>query len=119
MWGSKLLHQAVFHHGNAVTQCHGFDLVMRHIHGGGLGALVQQLDLGPHFHAQFGVKVGQGFVKQKQFRVTRQRTPHRHPLALPARELPGLAVQQMANLQHGRNPLNRGFAHGLGHLADF
>ena len=35
---AELLNQTVFHHGNAVAQGHGLDLVVRHIHGGGLGA---------------------------------------------------------------------------------
>ena len=68
---AELLHEAVFHDGDTITQCHGFNLVVRHIDRGGFGALVQLLDLGAHFHAQLGVQVGQRFVKQKQFGVSR------------------------------------------------
>ena len=53
---------AKFHHRDAVTQGHGFDLVVRRIHRGGLGALVQELDLGTHLHPLLGIQVRQRFV---------------------------------------------------------
>ena len=118
MGGAELLHPAVFHHRNAVAQCHGLDLVVRDIHRGGLGALVQELDFGAHFHAQLGVQVGQRFVKQKQLGVARQSTAHGHPLTLAARELTRLAVQQMTDLQHGRDTRHCLFSHRFGHLAN-
>ena len=78
---------------------------------------MQALDLGAHFHAQFGVQVGQRLVKQKELRLTGQRPSHGHALTLPARQLRGPAVQQMADLQRGRHLLHARLALGLGHLA--
>ncbi len=81
------------------AQRHGFDLVVRDVDDGRLEPLVQQLDLGAHFHAQLGVQVGQRLVEQEQRRVARDRPAHRHPLALAAGELRRLAVEQVLHLQ--------------------
>ncbi|MNS75462.1 hypothetical protein D3C72_1089840 [compost metagenome] len=72
---------------------------MRDVDDGGLQALVQQLDLGAHFHAQLGVQVRQRFVEQEQRRLARNGAAHGHALALAARQLRRTAVQQVRDLQ--------------------
>ena len=114
---AQLLHHAALHHRNARAQRHRLDLVVRDVHAGDAAGLVQPLDFGAHLHAQLGVQVGQRLVKQEELRLARQRPPHGHALALAARELAGPAVQQVADLQHGRHFVDALLALGLGHLA--
>ena len=60
---------------------------------------MQAGDFQPHLHAQFGIKVGQGFVEQKGYRIAYDGPPDGHALALPAGKCPGLAVQMVLQLQ--------------------
>ena len=74
-----------------------------------LGQLDAQL------HAQRGVQVGQGLIEQEQLGPAHDGPPDRHPLALAARELLGIALQQGHQLQHLRcllHPL-RNFSFGV------
>ena len=73
---------------------------MRDIDDRRLHALVQALDLGAHVDAQLGVEVGQRLVEQEDLRVAHQRPAHGDALALAARKLARLALEQMADLQH-------------------
>jgi hypothetical protein len=57
-------------------------------------------DLRAHLHPQLGVEVGQRLVHQEHLRLADDRPAHGHALALAARQLLGLAVQQVAELQH-------------------
>ncbi len=115
----ELLDAAGAHHGDAVAERHGLDLVMRDVDRGRVRALVQQLDLGAHLDAQLGVQVGQRFVEQEQLGVAGQRTAHRDALALAAGQRAGLALQQVLDLQHLGDALHRGVALGLRYLAHF
>ena len=112
-----MLHHAALHHRNARAQRHRLDLVVRDVHAGDAAGLVQPFDFGTHLHAQLGVQVGQRLVKQEELRLARERPAHGHALALAARELAGPAVQQVADLQHGRDFIDALLALGLGHLA--
>ena len=58
------------------------------------------LDLDPHLHPELGIEIRQRFVEQKHFRVTDDGAAHRHPLALATRQLLGLAVDQIGNVEH-------------------
>jgi hypothetical protein len=89
---------------------------VRDVHGGGARALVQQLDLGAHLHAQLGVQVGQRLVEQEQLGVARQGTAHRDALALAAGQRAGLRSSR-CSICSIRPRGHRGFALGLGHLA--
>ena len=106
-------------HGHPVGDAQRFLLIVRDVDRRGLEPLVQFLDLGAHGDAQLGVEVGQGFVEQKQLGVAGQGPAHGHALALPARQLARLAVQQVPDLQHLRHTFDRCLAFDLGHLADF
>jgi hypothetical protein len=79
---------------------------------------MQPLDFHPHLGAQLGVKVGQRFVEQEHLRMPHNRAPHRHPLPLPARQLPRLAVQKRGQRQDLGGLGHRLFDLGLGPLGD-
>ena len=62
---------------------------------------MQVADFRAHRDAQLGVQVGEGFIKQEEFGFTHDGAADRHALALPARELRGFALQQLAQAQQG------------------
>ncbi len=102
----ELLHNAVFHDGDAVGQRHGLDLVMGHIHDGGGDALMQKLDFRTHLHAQLGIQVAQRFVEKENRRATGQCPAHGHPLSLPTGKLGGFPIQKLFDLEHLRDFLH-------------
>src|SRR6266545_7406619 len=91
---ADLLDQSVVHHDDLVGHGHGLDLVVGHVDGGGLEALVQLLDLGAHGDPELGVEVRQRLVEQEHLRVAHDGAPHGDALALAARELARIALQQ-------------------------
>ena len=66
---------------------------MGDIDGRGLQPLVQLLDLGPHLHAQLGVKVRQRLVEQEHLWIPHDRPAHGHALALATRQGARIAVK--------------------------
>jgi hypothetical protein len=50
---------------------------------------LQRFQLASHFRSQFGVQVGQGFIKQEQIWVDGDGSGKGNPLLLPARKLHG------------------------------
>ncbi len=62
--------------------------------------VAQPGQLGPHLHAQLGVEVGQRLVHQERLRLAHHRPAHRDALALAARELGRLAVEQRLEAEH-------------------
>ncbi|MCY1231036.1 hypothetical protein D9M72_434720 [compost metagenome] len=116
---SELLQHAVLQDRDLGRQRHRLDLVVRDVDDRRLHAMVQALDLGAHVDAQLGVEVGQRLVEQEDLRVAHQRTAHGDALALTAGKLARLAVEQMADLQHVGDLLDRLFALVLRHAADF
>ena len=60
---------------------------------------MELFDFRPHLNTQFCVKVRKWLVKQEQFGITNQGSPHRNALALSTGQLPRAAVQQRLNLQ--------------------
>ena len=96
---ADLVDSAGVHHDEAVGQGHRLDLVVGDIERGGAELLLQPLDLDPHLHPQLGVEVRQRLVEQKHLGVAHDRAAHCDALALPARELARLAVQQLVELQ--------------------
>ena len=55
---------------------------------------MQLLDFGSHLHPQLGIEVRQRLVEQKYLRVAHDRASHGDALALAARELPWIAIEQ-------------------------
>ena len=98
--GGELRGAALMQHQQAVAQRHRLDLVVRHIEAGDAEAALQTADFGAHLHPQLGIEVRQRLIEQEQFGGSHDGTPHRHPLALAARELPRLAGQQFGQAQH-------------------
>ena len=97
-------------HHNPVRHGHRFRLIVRHVDGGAPHPLVDLTNFATHFMAQFGVQVGERFIKQKSLRVTHQSAPHRHPLTLAAGKIPRVAIEQMRQAEdfrclfHARHP---------------
>jgi hypothetical protein len=113
-----LLDAAVAHHHDLVAHGHGFNLVMGDVDRSCFQPLVQFLDLAAHRHAQLGVKVGQRLVEQEHLRVAHDRAAHGHALALPARELPRITVEQRIQRQDLGGALDLRFDGGLVRLGE-
>ena len=96
---ADLLDAAFLHDDDAVGHRHRLDLVVGDVDRRRLQPLVQGLDLGAHRHAQLGVEVAQRFVEQKDLRIAQDRAPHRDALALPARELARMPVEQLVEVE--------------------
>ena len=106
--GAHLLDDAVMHDHDLVGHGHGLDLVVRDVDRRGLQTLVQFLDLGAHRDAQLGVEVGQRLVEQEHLRVAHDGAAHGDALALAARQLPGIALEQRGQRQDFRSALDAG-----------
>src|SRR5207245_1503548 len=78
---------------------HRFRLVVRDVDGGGAHFLVHLLDLGAHEHAQLRVEVGERLVEQEHLGIAHDGAPHGDALALAARELLRLPVEQLADAE--------------------
>ena len=95
-----LLEPAVSHDRHPVAHRHGLDLVVRDVDRGGAELALQRRDLGAGLRPQLGVEVRQRLVHQEHRRVADDGPAHGDPLALAARELAGLAVEPLLELQH-------------------
>jgi len=58
-----LLDASVSEDDDAIAQCHGLDLIVRDVDGGGLEPSLQRADLDAHLRAQRGVEIGQRLVE--------------------------------------------------------
>ena len=85
-----------------IGQSHGFDLIVSHIDHRGTDLFVKTCDFYTHVDTQFGVEVGQGFVKQKHLWPTDNRPANRNPLALTTRKRLWFAFQILVELQDRR-----------------
>ena len=97
---ADLFDPARLQHHDLIGHGHRFDLIMGHIDHRGFQRLMQFRDFLPHVDPQGCVKVRQRFVEQKRRRFAHNRPTNRHALALPARKLPGFAVQIVCQVQH-------------------
>ncbi len=94
-----LLQVATRQHRDPVAHRHRLDLVVGDVHGGDVERVLELGDLGPHLHAQLGVEVRQRLVHQERLRLAHDRPAHRHPLALATRQLAGLAIEVLGELE--------------------
>ena len=101
-----LLQHAAAQHGDAVAQRHRLDLVVRHVDRGHAEPLVQPAELRAHGDAQLRVEVGERLVHQEGLRLAHDRAPHRHALALAARQLARLAVEHLGEAEDARHVLD-------------
>ena len=113
---ADLLHVTIAQHNNLVGHGHGFDLVVRYVDHGGLQLCVKLGQFLAHLHPQLGVEVGQRLVEQEDFRVADDGTADGDALALTARHVLGLAVEQLLDLQDPRGAHHALFDLGLGAL---
>jgi hypothetical protein len=112
-----LLEHALAQHGHPVAEGHGLDLVMGDVHRGDAQPVLQARDLGAHLEAQLGVEVRQRLVEEEGIGLTHDRPPHRHPLALPARQLGRLAVEEVLQLEQLGDPVDPAAHLVVGQLA--
>ena len=75
---------------------------MGHVDDRRVEILVEPLDLGSHLHAQLGIEVGQRLVHQEDGGIADQRAAERDALLLAARQLPGLALEKVGDVEHAR-----------------
>ena len=101
-----LLHGAVAQHGHAVGHAHRLDLVVRDVHERAVEIALQVLELAAHLEPQQRVERRERLVEEVRARVAHDRAADRDALALAARELRGLAVEQRLDLQHLGRPLH-------------
>ena len=78
-----------------------------------LQPLVQRLDLGAHRDAQLGVEVGQRLVEEEDLRIAHDGAAHGDALALAARELARIAVEELAQAEDLGGAVDRGLDLGL------
>ena len=97
---ADLFDAAVVHHHDPVGERHRLDLVVGDVDRGGAHFLMHLLDLDPHLHPKLGVEVGERLVEQEYFGVAHDGAPHRDALALAARKLLRLAVDQVGDVEH-------------------
>src|SRR5271165_4849796 len=99
----ELLNDTALHYCDTISEGQRLDLVVRHIDHGVAKLLVELLDLDAQFAAQLGVEVGKRLVEEKHIAIAHQRASDRDALALPARKLGRLTLQQRIELQHLRS----------------
>jgi len=79
---------------DAVAHGHRLDLIMCHVERGDAELGVEKLELGPHLDAEIGVEIGERLIHQEAGRLAYDRTAHRDPLPLSARQRRRLAVKE-------------------------
>ena len=88
-WGAHLFDNAFVHDDDPIRHAHGFSLVVRDIDAGDAELPLDFADFAPHVDAQFGVEIGQRFVKQKHGGFHDQRAGQGNSLLLAAGQLVG------------------------------
>ena len=90
-----------------MSERHRLDLVVRHIECRDAELMLHVLELGAHVAAQFGVEIGQRLVHEERRGAADHGAGERHALALAARELAGIAIEQRIELHLPRDVLDR------------
>ena len=103
---ADLLQRAGPHDRDAVAQRHGLGLVVGDVDGRGAEPRLQPRHLGPHLDPQLRVEVRQRLVHQEGGGVTHDRAAHRHALALTSREVRGLAIEVLGQVEGPRGLLD-------------
>ena len=80
-----LLDLSAIENDDLVRKRHRLDLVVRDIDHRGLQIIVELRNLDAHLDAQFGVKVGERFVEEEDFRLSHDRPTDRDSLTLATR----------------------------------
>ena len=109
-----LLDPAVPHQHDLVRHGHGLDLVVRDVEHGHAEAPLQGADLAPHLDAQLRVEVRQRLVHEADLRLGDDGAAERDALLLPARELRGLALEELFQAEDAGGALEALVALGRG-----
>ena len=83
-WLVYLSHMPCLHHHHAVTQRHGFGLVVRDHDGGGADFALNLTQFKLHLFTQLGIQIGQRLVQQQDGGLDHQCAGQSDPLTLPA-----------------------------------
>ena len=94
-----LLEHARAHDRDPVAHRHRLDLVVRDVDRRRPEPVLEPHDLRARLHAQRRVEVRERLVHQERRRLAHDRAPERDALALAARELLRLALEQVAHLE--------------------
>ena len=94
-----LLKQPVLHDGDAVSHGHRLDLVVRDVERRDPELALQRCDLGSRGDAKLRIEVRERLVHQEDARLADDRAAHRDPLALPARELARLPLEEVLDVE--------------------
>jgi len=113
---AHLLDQPVLHHHDPVAQGHGLDLIVSDVDDGRLKPVVKALQLHPHLDAELGVQVRERLVEEEDLGVADDGAADRHALALAARELPRLPLEQLLDPQQSCRLPHPRLDLGLGEL---
>ncbi len=108
LWRADLLQDAVVHHCDPVAHGHRLDLIVRDVHRRDpeLGVQLDQLEA--RLDAELRVEVGERLVHQERLGLAHDRAGQRDSLALPSRELPRKALEQVVKAQDPRSTRDRG-----------
>ena len=106
--GGQLLEGSAVHDGDAVAEDHRFFLVVGDVDHGGAETAVEAQELGTGLQSQLGVEVAERLVEEEYLRVPHQGATEGDALALAARQLGRLAVEQLGDVEQagcGLNPV--------------
>jgi hypothetical protein len=110
---------SVAHDRDALTESHGLDLVMSHIDGGRGELSVKLGERSAHSDSELRVEVRERLVHEIRLGLARDGPPHGDPLALAARELGGLPLEELLQPEQARHlfdALARVALRGAAHL---
>ena len=94
---------AVPHDRDALAQRHRLDLVVRDVDGRDAELLVELRERRAHADAELRVEVRERLVHEERLRLAHDRAPHRDALALAARELRRLALEELLEAEQRRD----------------
>ena len=97
---ADLLSTAVAQDDEPVGHRHRLRLIVGDIDARGAEPALQALDLAAHLDPELGVEIGERLVEEEGRRLAHDGAAHGDPLALPARELPRLALEQACQLEN-------------------
>ena len=98
-WRGDLLELATRHDSDPMAHRHRLDLVVRHVDGGGAEPSLEAHDVSSGLHTKLGVEIGERLIHQEHLWISHDGPGECDSLALPARELAGLAIEQLAETE--------------------
>jgi hypothetical protein len=93
----QLVDSAAEHHGDPVSDDHGFRLVVRDVDRGDAHFLLQGPNVEAHLFSQLGVEIGERLVEQRDVGGDDERACQRRSLLLAARQLARVCLAALAS----------------------